>query len=86
MTIHWKAAEQYFTVVSFFNFTQFAILETSSILHLALSGVKKGTFEDRRLGQTIDDIYIHCSAIFMLSSYVSSFAGNFLFRIFLTNS
>ena len=34
MTIHWKAVEQYFTVVLF------VILENLSILDLALSGVK----------------------------------------------
>ena len=40
MTIHWKAVEQHFTVVLFFNFTQFVILENLSILDLALLGVK----------------------------------------------
>ena len=40
MTIHWKAIEQYFTVVLFFNFTQFVILQNLSILDLALSRVK----------------------------------------------
>ena len=38
MTIHWKAVEQYFTVL--FNFTKFAILENVSLLDLALSGMK----------------------------------------------
>ena len=38
MTIHWKAVEQYFTVVLIvFQFTQFVILEHLSILDLALS-------------------------------------------------
>ena len=40
MTIHWKAVEQYFTVVLIFNFTKFVILENLSILDLALRGVK----------------------------------------------
>ena len=41
MTIHWKAAEKYFTVVLLvFNFTQLVILENLSILDLTLSGVK----------------------------------------------
>ena len=39
MTIHWKAVEQYFTVV-LFVFTQFVILDNLSIYDLALSGVK----------------------------------------------
>ena len=39
MTIHWKAVEQYFTVVLVFNFTHLVILESSSILNLE-SGVK----------------------------------------------
>ena len=40
MTIHWKAVEQYFTVVlSVFKFTQFVILENLSVMDLALSGV-----------------------------------------------
>ena len=44
VTIHWKAVEQYFTVV-LFNFTQFVILENLSTLDLAMSVVKglKGT-------------------------------------------
>ena len=38
MTIHWKAVEQYFTVVLFgFNFPQFVILENLSVLDLALA-------------------------------------------------
>ena len=40
MTIHWKAVEQYITVVLFFNLTQFVTLENLSVLDLALSGVK----------------------------------------------
>ena len=42
MTIHWKAVEQYFTVVlfAFFNFPQFVILNNLSFLDLVLSGVK----------------------------------------------
>ena len=41
MTIHWKAVEQYFTVVLFvFNFTQSVIFENLSILDLALLRVK----------------------------------------------
>ena len=39
MTIHWKAVEQYFTVL-LFDFTQFVILENLSVLDLALSGVE----------------------------------------------
>ena len=39
MTIHWKALEQYFTVL-LFVFTQFVILENLSVLDLALSGMK----------------------------------------------
>ena len=39
MTIRWKAAEQYFTVVMF-NFTQVLILENLPFLDLAQSGVK----------------------------------------------
>ena len=41
MTIHWKAVEQYFTVVLFvFQVSQLIILENLSYLDLALSGVK----------------------------------------------
>ena len=42
MTIHWKAVEQYFTVVLFvfFNFNQFVILENLLILYLGISGMK----------------------------------------------
>ena len=41
VTIHWKAAEQYFTVDSLsLNFIQFVVLENSLILDLALLGVK----------------------------------------------
>ena len=50
MTIHWKAAEQYFTLVLFVNtlvlfvfqpVSQFLILEPLPILDLELSGVKE---------------------------------------------
>ena len=42
MTIHWKAVEQYFTVVLFvfLNFTQVVILNNLSIFDLGLSGMK----------------------------------------------
>ena len=40
VTIHGKAFEQHFTVVSVFDFPQFVILENLTILGLALSGVK----------------------------------------------
>ena len=42
MTSHWKAVEQYFTVVVsyFLIFSQVVILEKLSILDLALSGMK----------------------------------------------
>ena len=38
MTIHWKAVEEYFTVLLFVF--QFVILENLSVLDLALSGAK----------------------------------------------
>ena len=52
MTIHWKAVEQYFTVVlrCFFflvTFTQFEILENLSILDMAPSGVKERNKKER---------------------------------------
>ena len=41
MTIHWKAVEQYVTVVVFvFQFYPVCKLENLSILDMALSGVK----------------------------------------------
>ena len=42
MTLHWKAVEQYFTVVSclFFDFAQYIILENLPILDSTLSGMK----------------------------------------------
>ena len=41
MTIHWKADEQYFTVVlCALNFPLIVILVNLSILDLALSGIK----------------------------------------------
>ena len=42
MTIHWKAVEQYFTVMCclFFILTYCVVLENLSVLDLAASGVK----------------------------------------------
>ena len=48
MIIHWKAVEQYFTVVV--NFTQFVILENVLVFNLALSVVKE--LEDENTIQT----------------------------------
>ena len=43
MTIHWKAVEQYFTVLLVFESVNF---ENLSLLDVALSGVKKRVSQD----------------------------------------
>ena len=82
MTIHWKAVEQYFTVVLlFFGFTQFGIVVNLSVLDLALSGVKgsirvanmqipvlDGAFPSREVG-----VFHACVAVENVGHYASFF-------------